>query len=140
MDGDIKDIVLARLEKRLKDKDEEIRALKERLGSYENSDHIKALEEKTERLQDEIRETQIALSEVMRKVGGLEAAIVGLAAGGDDEGEETIGLADPDLALDGQSEPQSPVMYDAGVAAAAPDEGDKEKKDAMRFFHMGKNS
>lgn len=140
MDGDIKDIVLARLEKRLKDKDEEIRALKERLGGYENSDHIKALEEKTERLQDEIRETQIALSEVMRKVGGLEAAIVGLAAAADEEGDEVIGLADPDLALDGHSEPMVPERYDIGVAASPPDAMTEEKKDAMRFFHMGNNS
>jgi hypothetical protein len=140
MDGDIKDIVLARLEKRLKDKDEEIRALKERLGGYENSDRLKALEEKTERLQDDVRETQIALSEVMKKVGGLEAAIVGLAASEEEDGDETVGLSDPDLALDGQSVPLPPVMYDSGVGAAVPDDGEKEKKDAMRFFRMSKNA
>lgn len=140
MDGDIKDIVLARLEKRLKDKDEEIQALKERLGGYENSDRLKGLEEKTDHLQDDVRETQIALSEVMRKVGGLEAAIVGLAAVAEEEGDETIGLADPDLALDGQSEPQPQVMYDPGVGAAAPENGENEKKDAMRFFRMSKNA
>ena len=140
MDGDIKDIVLARLEKRLKDKDEEIRALKERLGGYENSDRIKALEETTGRLQDEIRETQLVLSEVMKKLGGLEAAVVGLAADAADDGEESVGLADPDLALDGQSEPLPPVIYDAGVAASPPDNAEGGKKDAMRFFRMGKNS
>ncbi len=76
----------------------------------------------------------------MKKVGGLEAAIVGLAASEEEEGDETVGLTDPDLGLDGQSVPLPPVMYDSGVGAAAPDDGEKEKKDAMRFFRMSKNA
>ena len=141
MEGDIKDIVLARLEKRLKDKDDEIRALKDRINDYEDSDRAKALEARIERLEADLHETQTTLSEVMKKVGTLEAAVVGIAAAGEDgAGDEAVGLSDPDLALDGQSEPPSPEIFDTGVGAAAPDGEDSGKKDAMRFFRMGKNA
>ena len=136
MEGDIKDIVLARLEKRLKDKDEEIRALKERLKDYDSSDGVKGLAERVDRLEAEVRETQVTLTEVMKKVGSLEAALVAMSCE-EDGGEEA---ADPDLMLDGQSEPQAPERFDAGVAADAARETDGDKKDAMRFFHMNKNS
>ena len=137
MEGDIKDIVLARLEKRLKDKDEEIRALKDRVTSYENSDRLKSLEAKVEHLEAELQETQAALSETLKKVGAFEALIV--AANCEDGECEDIG--DPDLQLDGKSEPMEPEIFEPGVAASLPDEGEsKEKKDAMRFFHMNKNA
>ena len=135
MEGDIKDIVLTRLEKRLKDKDEEIRSLKERLEASEDTDRIKALEARVEHLEQELHEAQTTLSEVLKKFSALEAAVIA-ANCAEDGGDE---LADPDLALDGQSQPLAPERYDTGVAADR-GPGDGEKKDAMRFFHMGKNA
>ena len=76
MEGDIKDIVLARLEKRLKDKDDEIRALKERIDGYEDADRLKALEARVEHLEGELQTAETALSEVMKKLGAFEALIV----------------------------------------------------------------
>jgi hypothetical protein len=137
MEGDIKDIVLARLEKRLKDKDEEIRALKDRIDDYEDSDRQKALETRIVQLEEGLLETQTALSEVMKKVGAVEALIV--AANCENDGCED--MSDPDLQLDGKSEPMAPDIYEPGVAASLPDGGEKpEKKDATRFFHMNKNT
>jgi hypothetical protein len=137
MEGEIKDIVLARLEKRLKDKDEEIRALKDRIDNYEDADHLKALETRIEQLEAGLLETQTALSEVLKKLGAFEALIVAANC----EDGECEDMADPDLQLDGRSEPMSPDIYEPGVAASLPDGGEKpEKKDAMRFFHMNKNA
>jgi predicted nuclease with TOPRIM domain len=138
MEGDIKDIVLTRLEKRLKDKDEEVRALKERLRGFEDSDRIAALEKNVERLEDEVREAQAILSEVMKKVGSLEAALTSLIAANCEDGE-CEDMADPDLLLDGQSEPAPQQAYDIGVAAKGDDPAG-DKKDALSFFHVGKNS
>jgi predicted nuclease with TOPRIM domain len=137
MEGDIKDIVLTRLEKRLKDKDEEVRALKERLRGFEDSDRIAALEKNVERLEDEVREAQAILSEVMKKVGSLEAALTSLIAANCEDGE-CEDMADPDLLLDGQSEPTLQA-YDIGVAAKGDDPAG-DKKDALSFFRVGKNS
>jgi hypothetical protein len=137
MEGDIKDIVLARLEKRLKDKDEEIRALKDRIDNYEDADHLKALEARVDHLEAELQLTETTLSEVMKKVGAFEALIVAANC----EDGECEDLSDPDLRLDGQSEPMEPDVYEPGVAASTPDESEKpEKKDAMRFFRMNKNA
>ena len=142
MEGDIKDIVLARLEKRLKDKDDEIKALRERVDDYENSDRVKATDARIEKLEAELRETQAALSGVMKKVGALEAAVVGIATSLSGEVEDgDADLSDPDLSLDGQSEPPAPDIFGPGVAASLP-EGDAQpgKKDATSFFRMGKNA
>jgi hypothetical protein len=137
MEGEIKDLVLARLEKRLKDKDDEIRALKDRIGNYENADHLKALETRIEQLEAGMQETQTVLSEMMKKLGAFEALIVA-ANCEDDECED---MSDPDLQLDGQSEPMAPEIFPPGVAASLPDGGEQaEKKDAMRFFRMNKNA
>jgi len=137
MEGDIKDLVLARLEKRLKDKDEEIRALKDRIGNYENADHLKALEARVEHLEAELQLTQTTLSEVLKKVGAVEALIVAANC----EDGECEDMADPDLKLDGQSEPMAPDVYEPGVAASTPDAGEKPgKKDATSFFRMSKNA
>jgi len=137
MEGDIKDLVLARLEKRLKDKDEEIRALKDRIGNYENADHLKALEARVEHLEAELQLTQTTLSEVMKKVGAVEALIVAANC----EDGECEDMADPDLMLDGQSEPRAPDVYEPGVAASTPDGREKPgKKDATSFFRMNGNS
>lgn len=137
MEGDIKDIVLARLEKRLKDKDEEIRALKNRINDYEDSDRLKAMEARVEHLEAELQETQTALSMALKKLGTIEALIVAANC----EDGECEDMTDPDLLLDGKSEPMAPDIYEPGVAASLPDGGEKgEKKDATRFFHMGGNS
>jgi hypothetical protein len=137
MEGDIKDIVLARMEKRLKDKDEEIRALKDRINDYEDADRFKALDARVGHLESELQMTQTALSEVMKKVGAVEALIVAANC----EDGECEDLSDPDLQMDGRSEPMAPDIFEPGVAASLPDEGEKpEKKDAMRFFHMNKNA
>lgn len=140
MEGDIKDIVLARLEKRLKDKDEEIRALKDRVRNYEDSDRISAIEKKAEHLEDELRETQTTLSEVMKMMGSLEAVLTSLvAAGEEDDGAESF--SDPDLALDGQSEPAPQEPYDIGVGASPdPAANGVGKKDALSFFRMNQNT
>jgi hypothetical protein len=137
MEGDIKDIVLARLEKRLKDKDEEIRALKDRIDDYEDADHLKSIETRIEKLEDGMLETQTALSEMMRKLSSFEALIVAANC----EDGECEDMSDPDLQLDGKSEPMAPEIFPPGVAASLPDGGEKpEKKDAMRFFRMNKNA
>jgi hypothetical protein len=136
MEGDIKDIVLARMEKRLKDKDDEIRALKDRINDYEDADRLKALEAKVERLETEMHDTQIVLSEVMRKLSAFEALIVAANC----ENGECEDMSDPDLLLDGKSEPPAPDIYEPGIAASTPDGADKPDKDAMRFFRMGGNS
>jgi hypothetical protein len=137
MEGDIKDIVLARLEKRLKDKDDEIRALKDRINDYEDADRLKALEARVEHLESELNMTQTALSEVMKKLGAFEALIVAANC----EDGECEDVTDPDLLLDGKSEPMAPDIYEPGVAASTPDGGETpEKKDAMRFFRMSKNA
>lgn len=142
MEGDIKDIVLARLEKRLKDKDNEIRALKGRIKEYEDTDRLKALDAKVERLEAELQETQTTLSEALKKIGAIETLIV--AANCEDGGCED--MADPDLALDGQSQPLAPDLFAPGLAAPLPDgngearDAGPERRDATRFFHMGKNT
>ncbi|HUL62037.1 MAG TPA: hypothetical protein VLT35_03155, partial [Methanocella sp.] len=57
------------------------------------------------------------------------------------EDGECEDMADPDLKLDGQSEPMAPEVYAPGVGASPPDGDEKpEKKDAMRFFRMNKNA
>jgi hypothetical protein len=137
MEGEIKDIVLARLEKRLKDKDEEIRALKDRIKDYEESDRLKSLESRVGHLESELQETQTALSETLKKISAVEALLVAASC----EDGECEDMADPDLQLDGKSEPMAPDIYEPGVAASLPDGGEKpEKKDATRFFHVGGNS
>jgi hypothetical protein len=135
MEGDIKDIVLARLEKRLKDKDDEIRALKERIDGYEDADRLKALEARVEHLEGELQTAETALSEVMKKLGAFEALIVAANC----EDGECEDMADPDLMLDGKSEPMAPDIYEPGVAASLPEEKPGDK-DALRFFRMSKNT
>jgi hypothetical protein len=136
MEGEIKDIVLARMEKRLKDKDEEIRALKDRINDYEDADRLKALDARVEHLEVELHETQTALSEVMKKLSAFEALIIAANC----ENGECENMADPDLMLDGKSEPMAPDIYEPGVAASTPDGGEKPEKDALRFFRMSKNA
>lgn len=159
MEGDMKDIVLTRLEKRLKDKDLEIRSLKSRLHESQPEDFkakVKELEEKVEHLEGEVLETRTTLSEVMKKVGALESAINGLMIAAASDSENVEEISDPDLAFDGIQSPQVLPIYDKYIAANAEPPGllpgeEVEKsrpsektsnsaKDALRFFHISKNS
>ena len=138
MEGDIKDIVLTRLESRLKDKDEEIRALKDRIEGFEGSEGRASLEKRVEALEDEVRLTQATLTEVMKKLASLEAVLTSALAAGDEDGEAEAS-SDPDLLLDGQSEPEAPEQYDIGVGAQGPG-GEKREKDALSFFRPPRNT
>lgn len=66
MEGDMKEIVLQRLERRLKEKDEEIHSLKKELQGPD--DEARALREKVDSLEMEVKETQVTLSEDRKSV------------------------------------------------------------------------
>jgi len=154
MEGELKDIVLARLERRLKDKDEEIRSLRERIHSLEDSDNtdpdqLKTLDSRVVFLEGELTETQVALSETLKKLASLEALIAGLMERVAEDEESSAGMDDPDLALDGRKEPQGPEMYDMYVGAEAnpfvegkpaAKGGAPENRDALSFFRLARNS
>jgi len=151
MEGDVKDIVLARLERRLKDKDEEIRSLRERVHRIESEDpdRMKTLEDRVVHLEGELTETRIALSETLKKLGSLECMFNELLERfSEDDG--LIDMADPDLSLDGQKDPREFQIYNHYVAGGTdpeifmrehdnPDEKERSK-DALSFFRVSKNS
>lgn len=150
MDGELKDIVLARLERRLKDKDDEIRSLRERIYKMEAEDpnNVKAIEARVTHLEGELSETQMALSETLKKLGNMEALLTQLLERASDE-EDDVELSDPDLVLDGQKDPQGLELYDKYVAAKTDPVGlmrelEKEEKsghaDALSFFKVSKNT
>ncbi|CAJ37374.1 hypothetical protein [Methanocella arvoryzae] len=150
MEGDIKDIVLARLERRLKDKDEEIRSLRERILKMESEDpnDVKALEARVTRLESELMETQLALSETLKKMCNVEALLSELMEK-TSEDDGVIELSDPDLVLDGQKNPHGLELYDKYVAAKTDPaslmkEIEKENKgtpgDALSFFKVSRNT
>jgi hypothetical protein len=136
MEGDMRDIVLARLEKRLKEKDDEIRSLKGKTGEDLQAE-VAALRIKVSELESEVVEYRVTLSEVMKKVGSLEGLVNSLllstVAADDDNGED---LTDPDMLLDGSNFPQELPTADKHVAA----EDNNGQKDGTRFFHLSKNS
>ncbi|HMK46224.1 MAG TPA: hypothetical protein VK436_06325 [Methanocella sp.] len=150
MEGDVKDIVLARLEKRLKDKDEEIRSLRERVHRIESEDpdRMKTLEDRVVHLEGELAETQIALSETLKKLGSFECLFNELLERfSEDDG--LVDMADPDLSLDGQKDPREFQLYNQYVASGADQEifvrernndGKEESKDALSFFRVSKSS
>lgn len=161
MDGDMKDIVLARLEKRLKEKDDEIRGLKLQINNGEGQNEslkseIEALREKVDHLEDEVIEAQSAMSQILKKVGVLESVLAGIMATATvDEEPEIEEVIDPDLLLDGQEALQDMLLYNKYIAAKTdpmslmdevdedshpPENGSSENKDALRFFHIGKNT
>jgi hypothetical protein len=139
MEGDMKDIVLGRLEQRLKEKDEEIHSLKTGLQASGGED-LTGLREKVDRIETDVKELQITLSEVMKKVGALENAmnsiLMSVANGPED------GYPDEDLSMPG-SMPLDPQSFDKFAADADPkdtsEDGHKEN-DGLRFFHLSKNS
>jgi chromosome segregation ATPase len=151
MEGDMKDIVLQRLEKRLKDKDDEIRALKYRIRDGQPEDlkeEMRVIQDKVDVLSDELHEMQITQSEIMKKVCALESALNTIAFSECDEEIEEI--RDPDLQLDGVKEPEQLLMYDKYVAAKTDpmslmketeDAGaDDNGKSGLRFFRLSKNN
>lgn len=138
MEGDMKEIVLQRLEHRLKEKDEEIHSLKKELQGPD--DEARVLREKVDSLEMEVKETQVTLSEVMKKVGALEAALDSVLMLMAEGGEEDY--PQEDLSVPG-SMPMDPQSFEK--FAASPDQKDiKEDEhkdiDALRFFHLNKNS
>lgn len=151
MEGELKDIVLARLERRLKDKDEEIRSLRERIFKMESEDpnDVKVLEQRVSHLETELTETQLALSETLKKMSNLEALLAELLEKASEDDDGVVELSDPDLALDGQKDPQGLELYDKYVAAKSDPIGlmkeiEKESKgssgDALSFFKVSKNT
>lgn len=136
MEGDMKEIVLERLEQRLKEKDDQIRALKKELNS---GGDVKALADRVDHLETEVKETQITLSEVMKKVGALEGAISTMLMNMASAAEE--GYPDDDLSQPGVPPDQQP--FDR-FAASADQKDIKEdghnQSDVTRFFHLSKNS
>ncbi|WP_424359445.1 hypothetical protein [Methanocella sp. MCL-LM] len=151
MEGELKDIVLARLERRLKDKDEEIRSLRERIFKMESEDpnNVKAIEARVAHLETELTETQIALSETLKRMSNFETLLAELLEKTSEDDEGVVELSDPDLALDGQKDPQALELYDKYVAAQTDPIGlmkeiEKDSKgssgDALSFFKVSKNT
>lgn len=136
MEGDMREIVLQRLEQRLKEKDEEIHALKKEL----HGDGEKGLKERVDAIETEVRVIEITLSEVMKKVGDLDAALntVLMSMAGKIEG----GLPEEDLSVPG-SMPADSQLFDNFAADAdqkdIKEDGHKDS-DGTRFFHLSKNS
>jgi hypothetical protein len=136
MEGDMREIVLQRLEQRLKEKDDEIHVLKKELQGPE--DDVKSLKERVDALETEVRNIEITLSEVMKSVGALSATLdtVLMSLAGKNEG----GLPEEDLSVPGGM-PADPQLFD-NFAADQKDikENGHKDSDATRFFHMGNNS
>ncbi len=139
MEGDIKDIVLGRLEQRLKEKDEEIRSIKKEMeASSSFAGDIKALKEKVDHLEMEVKEAQIALSEALKKMGTLEESFNTVLMAMSRENEEEY--PEEDLSVPG-SVPIDPQLFDKFAASDQKDiKEDGHKDDVLRFFHLSRNS
>lgn len=152
MEGDMKDIVLSRLESRLKDKDEEIHALKERVIQSESADQetVKMLAGRLDKVEVDVHELQITLSEVMKKVGALESTMDSLLMSVNTGSEEPSEVP-TDMSMPGGPQLGSGDFGD--FAASLPDQKDivedghskgdsnePEDKNVLRFFQQSKNS
>jgi uncharacterized protein (UPF0335 family) len=142
MEGDMREIVLQRLEQRLKEKDDEIHALKKELQGP--GDEAKVLKERVDALETEVRNIEITLSEVMKSVGALSATLdtvlMSMA------GKNGDGSPEEDLSVPGGM-PADPQLFDNFAADSGQKADQKDIKenghkdsDATRFFHMGNNS
>ncbi len=134
MEGDTREIVLQRLGQRLKEKDEEIHALKKELQVNE----AKALKERVDALETEVRTMEVTLSEVMRSIGALSATLdtVLMSMAGKADG----GLPEEDLSVPGGI-PGDPQLFDNFAADQKDIKEDGHKdKDSTRFFHLSQNS
>ncbi len=147
MEGEMKDIVLQRLEQRLTEKDEELHTLKKELQASEAGESLK---ERVDTLETEVKETQMALSQVMKKVGSLESALnsmlMSMANSGDDEaGPEDEFSIQGSMPIDAQPFGKFAASADQkdnkenGESKTGVDSNDKED-DTSRFFHLSKNS
>jgi len=121
MEGDMKEIVLERLEQRLKEKDEELHSLKKQLEAPDGGENLAGIMAKVDTLETDVRETQMTLSEVMKKVGALETAmnsmLMSLADDGESDTEEELSVPPLDSMNDGHKD-----------------------DDALRFFHLSRNA
>lgn len=136
MEGDMREIVLQRLEQRLKEKDDEIHALKKELQGPE--DEVKSLKERVDALETEVRNIEITLSEVMKGVGTLSATLdtVLMSMAGKTDG----GFPEEDLPVPGgKPADQQPFDNFAADQKDIKEDGHKDS-DATRFFHTGNNS
>ncbi len=138
MEGDMREIVLQRLEQRLKEKDQEIHALKGQLRGP--GEEAKGLTERVDALEAEIKQVEIALTEVMKMVSALDVAMnTALMAMAD---TNKAGPHEECLAVPGGM-PVDPQMFEDFAADAdrndAREDGHQDK-DATRFFHLGQNS
>jgi hypothetical protein len=136
MEGDMREIVLQRLEQRLKEKDDEIHALKKELQGP--GDEAKSLKERVGALETEVRNIEITLSEVMKSVGALSATLdtVLMSMAGKSEG----GFPEEDLSVPGGM-PADQQLFDNFAADQKDIKEDGHKdSDGTRFFHLSKNS
>ncbi len=137
MEGDMREIVLQRLEQRLKEKDDEIHALKQELrGPGEGEKNLK---ERVDALETEVRNIEITLTEVMKTVGALSNTLdtVLMAIASKNQG----GLPEEeDLSVPGGI-PADPQLFDnfAADRKDITEDGHKDD-DGSRFFHLSKNS
>jgi len=152
MEGDMKDIVLSRLESRLKDKDEEIHALKERVIQSESADQepVTMLAGRLDKVEVDVHELQITLSEVMKKVGALESTmdslLMSVNTGSEEPSEVPMDMSMPGGPQLGSSDfgdfaaslPDRKDIVEDGHSRGDSDE--HEDKSVLRFFHPGKNS
>ncbi len=152
MEGDMKDIVLSRLESRLKDKDKEIHALKERVLQSESADQdtVKALAERLDKVEVDVHEVKITLSEVMKKVGALESTmetlLMSVNTGSEEPSEVPTDMSMPggpqlgsnDFGDFAASLPDQKDIVDDGHSKGDSDEHDDDN--VLRFFHQSKNS
>ncbi len=138
MEGDMREIVLQRLEQRLKEKDEEIRALKLKLQGP--GEEEKELKERVDAVETEIRTLELTLSEVMKRVGALQATIDTVLMSMASNNEESP--PEEDLSMPGSKDPD-PRQYGNFAADAdrkdIKEDGHKDT-DATRFFHLSNNS
>jgi hypothetical protein len=145
MEGDMKDIVLQRLEQRLKEKDGEIRSLKNEIeASGASAEELSGLKERVDRLELDATEVRVTLSEVMKKVGALESALSSMLAGmaNADEVSHEEDLSIPGM-MPADSQYVGTFAADADLNDVKEDEGSDaapENGDTLRFFHLSKNS
>jgi hypothetical protein len=134
MEGDMKEIVLERLEQRLKEKDAEIRSLKKEIQTGSGP---KDLTDRVDHLETEVRETQITLSEVMKKMGALESALNSMLMGMAGAAED--GYPEEDLSSPGVPPDEQPFEKFAADQKDIKEDGHNDS-DATRFFHLSRNS
>lgn len=134
MEGDMKELVLERLEQRLREKDDELRAARRELDAGGDA---KALAERLGRLESDVAEVRIIQGEIMKKVVALEGAVGSMLMGmanGDEGGDEGGDLSSPGV-------PQGDQPFDRFAADRGGSGEDAHGPgDASRFFHRDRNA